>query len=156
MKLLKKKEARAKRKRKKKERRGRRSSKRFGERVYVWNKRSFTVRARFFLVHMCSRMYMLLFLSLLPYTRLECAFTQLTSLPLLVFLFSRPSSFAPPRFPSLFVSALAVHSALRVELVRVSSRVEYRVSSSSLCATERGTHRASRGRILRIVCTFES
>lgn len=65
-----------------------------------------------------------------------------------LFLFSSFPDPLPSRhlvFP-LFSPALAVHSAsLRVESVRVSSRVEYRVSSSSLCAAERGTHRASRG-----------
>lgn len=75
-----------------------------------------------------------------------------------LFLFSSFPDPLPSRhlvFP-LFSPALAVHSAsLRVESVRVSSRVEYRVSSSSLCATERGTHRAGRGKILRITCTFE-
>lgn len=138
----KKKEAKArrrKREKKRKERRGR-SSKRFGERVYVWNKRSFTVRARFFLVHMCSRTYMLLFLSLPPYTRLECAFTQLTSLPLLVFLFSRPSSFAPPRFPSLFAGSRRsfCFSSSRIGPRIVSRRVS-RFKLQFVCGRKRDT-----------------
>lgn len=139
---LKKKEARARKKRKKKrkKRRGRRSSKRFEERVYVWNKRSFTVRARFFLVHMCSRMYTLLFLSLPPYTWLECAFTQLTSLPLLVFLFSRPSSFAPPRFPSLFAGSRRsfCFSSSRIGPRIVSRRVS-RFKLQFVCDRKRDT-----------------
>lgn len=139
----KKKEAKARRRKreKKKGRKGEEEVAKDSERgVYVWNKRSFTVRARFFLVHMCSRTYMLLFLSLPPYTRLECAFTQLTSLPLLVFLFSRPSSFAPPRFPSLFAGSRRsfCFSSSRIGPRIVSRRVS-RFKLQFVCGRKRDT-----------------
>lgn len=155
----KKKEARVRRKRGKKEEKERKKKQqkiRRERRVYVWNKRSFTVRARFFLVHMCSHVCICCSSSPFPHTY-DSSVRSLNS-QVSLFLFSSFPDPLPSRhlvFP-LFSSALAVHSAsLRVESVRVSSRVEYRVSSSSLCATERGTHRASRGKILRITCTFE-
>lgn len=137
----KKKQKQEEEKEKKKGRKGEEEVAKDSERgVYVWNKRSFTVRARFFLVHMCSRTYMFLFLSLPPYTRLECAFTQLTSLPLLVFLFSRPSSFAPPRFPSLFAGSRRsfCFSSSRIGPRIVSRRVS-RFKLQFVCGRKRDT-----------------
>lgn len=113
-------------------------------RVYVWNKRSSCeiLLALFICVYVCT--CMLVFLSLPAYTRLECAFTQLTSLPLLVFLFSRPSSFTPPRFPSLFAGPRRSFCFASSRIgPRIVSRVEYRVSSSSLRAPQTGTHRVA-------------
>lgn len=154
---LKKKEARARRKRKKKGRKEEeeevaKDSKRestFGINVVSQFARDSSL---FTCVHVCIRC------SSSPFPHTHDSSVRSLNSQASLFLFSSFPDPLPSRhlvFP-LFSPVLAVHSAsLRVESVRVSSRVEYRVSSSSLCATERGTHRASGGKILRIACTFE-